>query len=86
MKKQVYQRWTWVFIYLLFNEVFEELCMAITGINKIKHTAVKPQGAVAGSCGLIAAILWHGSGRQVLCCRGMWSHAEGCHLPARRPQ
>ena len=54
MKKQVYQRWTWVFIYLLFNEVFEELCMAVTGINNIKHTAVKPQGAVAGSCGWAA--------------------------------
>jgi hypothetical protein len=71
MKKQVYQRWMWVFIYLLFNEVFEELCMAVTGHSSIKHKAVKPRGAVAGSCGLIAAILWHGSGRQAVCCRGM---------------
>jgi len=27
----VYQRWTWVFIYINFNEVFEELCLALTG-------------------------------------------------------
>ena len=40
MEKQVYQRWTWVFIYLLFNEVFEELCMAVTGsFIPIKHKA-----------------------------------------------
>mmetsp|Transcript_89427 Transcript_89427/g.130855 ORF Transcript_89427/g.130855 Transcript_89427/m.130855 type:complete len:576 (-) Transcript_89427:89-1816(-) len=27
----VYQKWTWVFIYINFNEVFEELCLALTG-------------------------------------------------------
>ena len=27
----VYQRWQWVFMYISFNEVFEEICLAVTG-------------------------------------------------------
>ena len=27
----VYQRWQWVFMYITFNEVFEETCLAVTG-------------------------------------------------------
>ena len=27
----VYQRWQWVFMYITFNEVFEEACLAVTG-------------------------------------------------------
>jgi len=27
----VYQRWQWVFMYITFNEVFEEVCLAVTG-------------------------------------------------------
>ena len=27
----VYQEWQWVFMYITFNEVFEELCLAVTG-------------------------------------------------------
>jgi len=36
----VYQNWTWVFIYINFNEVFEELCLALTGMSFfISHLA-----------------------------------------------
>jgi len=37
----VYQNWTWVFIYINFNEVFEELCLALTGTSVfISHLCI----------------------------------------------